>query len=110
MIHVRLYFVAPQNSRAFIAAFHDGGLWRGSVRHTCPELIGIDLLCSRTVPALFISTEFWISEYAYGAAWNLSVMSSLANFLKSLGVVCVDLGAFSFPLRDDVKVAGYRPA
>jgi hypothetical protein len=52
MIHViRLYFVTPQNTRAFITALRDGGLWRESVRHLYPGLIGTDLLRNASVPA-----------------------------------------------------------
>jgi len=111
MIHaIRLYFVAPQNSYAFIEALRDGGLWRESVRHLYPGLIGFDLLRSRTVPAIFVSIEFWVSEEAYRAASNSPAMPVLARFLKNLGVACVDLGAFSFPPRDDAKDTGNRRA
>ena len=51
MIHViRLYFVAPQNSHAFIAALRDGGLWRESVRHLYQGLIGFDLISPQFAP------------------------------------------------------------
>lgn len=111
MIHViRLYFVAPRNAQAFITALRDGGPWCESIRRLCPGLIGTDLLRNRTVPSVFVSIEFWVSEDAYCAAWNSHATSVLAKFLKNLGVACVDLGAFSFPPQDDSKNSGIRHA
>ena len=111
MIHViRLYLVAPKTSHAFITALRAGGPWCESVRRLYAGFVGTDLLRNRSVPAVFVSIEFWVSEEDYRAAWGSPATSVLAKFLKNLGVVCVDLGAFSFPPRDGARDAGIRRA
>jgi quinol monooxygenase YgiN len=110
VIHVIcLYLVDPQNAHTFISFLRDG-LWCESVPQLYPGLIGTDLLRNSARPDIFLSIEFWTSEEAYRTARYSPATSALASLLKNLGVTRVDLGAFSFPPRDNTKDIEIRRA
>ena len=96
---IRVYRVAIENAKAFVAAVRGANLWRELSRQMSisPGLIGADLLKSQASGSLYISIEFWHSEEAYRAAEKSSAYPVYVLLLSQLTISWTSIGIFSFP-------------
>jgi hypothetical protein len=94
---VSIFIVAPVKVPAFISALRAGGLWQALNRQLLPGLAGTDLIRSRQRPAVFLATDFWISEEDYERSRLAPACLLLAQFLRALTICQIDLGIFALP-------------